>query len=91
MKHDTIQKLRAFDNQIFDAVQEYLNDRNDYAADVVLAINPKSHAISIDSPAACNGLEQYPIASLIRNDENGNTEPDCDATYELASNYYFVR
>lgn len=91
MKHDTIQQLRAFDDKIFDAVQEYLNDRASYAADSVLAINPKTKEITIDSPAATPKCEHYQFDTLIRTDEQGNPEPDCDATNELASKYYFVR
>lgn len=91
MKQDTIQDLRAFDAQIFETVQEFLSNKDTYAVDVVLAISAKTKNISIASPSYCAKCDLYSIASLVRTDEQGNTEPDCDATYSLASQYYFVR
>ncbi len=91
MKYDTIQELRAFDNDVFEAVQEFLDNRDGYQEDVVLSVNPKTHEICIDSPSNCNGLDQYSITTLIRKADDGTDEPDCDATNELASKYFFVR
>lgn len=36
MEYDTIQDLRAFDQLVWDKVQEYLNDRDLYDAETVL-------------------------------------------------------
>lgn len=89
---DTIQELRAFNQQIWDKVQEYLNDRECYSPDVVLAINGNTYEIDIDSPSNLSkDFEQYQLAALIRKDEHGNFEPDCDATNEIANQYFFVR
>lgn len=91
MKQDSIQDLKTFDNKIFETIEDFLNNKENFAVDSVLAINTKTKAISITSPAYCEGCDQYAINSLIRTDEQGNHEPDCDATYEVASKYYFVR
>lgn len=89
---DTIQELRAFNQLILEKVQEYLNDRDCYGSDVVIAINNDSYDVVIDSPTNLSkDFEQYPIATLIRNDEQGNLEPDCDATDQIANQYFFVR
>lgn len=89
---DTIQELRAFDQLIWEKVQEYLNDRDCYSSDVVIAINSDTYEVVIDSPTNLSkDFEQYPIDTLIRKDEQGNLEPDCDATDEIANQYYFVR
>ncbi len=91
MKQDTIQELRNFDDQLFEAVQEYLDNKEAYPANSVLAINAETKNISIVISADCTNCDQYELASLIRNSEQGTTEPDCDATCEIASQYYFVR
>lgn len=91
MKQDTIQELRTFDDQIFEAVQEFLNNKEAYSTDCVLAINAKTKNISIASPSDCAKCDQYALASLIRISEQGSPEPDCDATHDLAAQYYFVR
>ena len=91
MKYDTIQELRAFDNKVFEAVQEFIDNREGYQGNDVLAVNPKTYEICIDSPSNCDGLDQYEINSLIRKADDGTEEPDCDATNELASKYFFVR
>lgn len=91
MKQDTIQELRNFDNQLFEAVQKYLDNKTSYPVNFVLAINAKNKNISIASPADCTKSDQYALTSLIHTDENGNLEPNCDATHDLTSQYYFVR
>jgi len=91
MKQDTIQELRNFDDQLFEAVQEYLDNKAAYPTNSVLAINAKNKKKSIASPADCAKCDQHALTSLIHTDENGNLEPNCDATHDLASQYYFVR
>lgn len=91
MKQDSIQDLRAFDNHIFEVVQEFLDNKDTYSSDSVLSINTKTKEVSIDSPGDCANSDQYALASLICTDEQGVLEPDCDATYDLAGQYYFVR
>jgi hypothetical protein len=91
MKQESIQDLRAFDSHIFEVVQNFLDDKDAYPSDSVLSINAKTKEVSIDSPSDCVNCNQYALASLIRTDEQGVLEPDCDATYDLAGQYYFVR
>ena len=92
MEYDTIQDLRAFDQLIMEKVQEYIDDRDLYDADTVLGINCKTLELVLDLPSELTReFEQYQLETLIRLDENGNPEPDCDATYEVASQFFFVR
>lgn len=89
---NSIQELRAFDQEIWDKVQEYINDSEDYSDDVVLAINDKNYEVVIDSAKnLSDDYKQYDLSSLIRADEHGLMEPDCDATNDLANKYFFVR
>ncbi len=89
---NSIQELRAFDQEIWDKVQEYINDYEDYDDDVVLAINDKNYEVVIDSAKnLSDDYVQYDLSELIRHDEQGFIEPDCDATNELANKYFFVR
>jgi len=89
---NSIQELRAFDQEIWDKVQEYINDYEDYDDDVVLAINDKNYEVVIDSAKnLSDDYVQYDLSELIRHDEQGSIEPDCDATNELANKYFFVR
>lgn len=89
---NSIQELRAFDQEIWDKVQEYINDYEDYDDDVVLAINDKNYEVVIDSAKnLSDDYVQYDLSKLIRHDEQGFIEPDCDATNELANKYFFVR
>ena len=89
---DTIQDLMAFDQQIWDTIQEYLENKNNYPSNVVLAIDSNSYEIVIDTPTNLTSqFEQYQLSGLIRKDDQGNPEPDCDATNDIANKYFFVR
>ena len=89
---NSIQELRAFDQEIWYKVQEYINDYEDYDDDVVLTINDKNYEVVIDSAKnLSDDYVQYDLSELIRHDEQGFIEPDCDATNELANKYFFVR
>ena len=69
-----------------------INDYEDYDDDVVLAINDKNYEVVIDSAKnLSDDYVQYDLSELIRHDEQGFIEPDCDATNELANKYFFVR
>lgn len=83
----------AFNEALCNLVEEYLQDKDAYPADVVLAINSKTMEIELGERADfITGWETYPIQSLIRNNEdNSGKEADIDATQELASSYFFVR
>lgn len=83
----------AFNEALCNLVEEYLQDKDAYPADTVLAINSKTMEIKLGKPADFGtGWEACPIQSLIRNNENNSgEEADIDATYELASSNFFVR
>ncbi len=92
MKQDSIQDLRAFDERIFETIQEYINNKNSYPVDAVLAISNETKEIIIDSPEKlANNIDKYELSSLIFTNEEGQQEPDNDETFEIASKYYFVR
>ena len=83
----------AFNEALCNLVEEYLQDKNAYPSDTVLAVNSKTMEIELGSQADfVTGWETYSILSLIRNNEdNSGKEADIDATHELASSYFFVR
>lgn len=84
---NTIQDLRAFDNEIFNALQDYCDDREGYGEDAILAINPATLEVKVDNRYFIPiDWETYEIEPLLR----GN-EPDCDETNDLAHKYIFVR
>lgn len=83
----------AFNEALCNLVEEYLQDKDAYPADTVLAINRKTMEIKLGTLGDfVTGWETYPIQSLIRNNEdNSGEEADIDATHELASSNFFVR
>ena len=83
----------AFNEALCNLVEEYLQDKDAYSEDTVLAINSKTMEIELGTPAdTLAGWETYSIQSLIRNNEdNLGKEADIDATHELASSYFFIR
>lgn len=83
----------AFNEALCNLVEEFLQDKDAYPADTVLAINSKTMEIELGTPTDfVAGWETYEIKSLIRNNEdNSGKEADIDATYELASSYFIVR
>lgn len=83
----------AFNEALCNLVEEYLQDKDAYSEDTLLAINSKTMEIELGTQTDfVPGWETYEIQSLIRNNEdNSGKEADIDATYELASSYFFVR
>lgn len=83
----------AFNEALCNLVEEYLQDKDAYPADTVLAIKEKTMEIELGEQANfIKGWNTYAIQSLIRNNEdNSGQEADIDATHELASSYFFVR
>ena len=86
-------EIDAFNEALCNLVEEYLQDKDAYPANTVLAINGKTMEIELGTPTdTLAGWETYAIQSLIRNNENNSgQEADIDATHELASSYFFVR
>lgn len=92
MKYDSIQDIRAFDQLIWDKVQEYIEDKDAYSSDTVLGIHSSTYEVIVDSAKnLSDDYELYQLSTLIRLDEQGSLEPDCDATNEVANKYFFVR
>lgn len=83
----------AFNEALCNLVEEYLQDKDAYPTDTVLAINRKTMEIELGATTDfITGWETSPIQSLIRNNkDNSGKEADIDATHELASSYFFVR
>lgn len=96
--YSTVQERDAFDERIFEIVQEYLDDKESYQDEdnienIGLSVNPEALELKIISRENNpEGWDFFPIEGLIRhNEDNTGDEPDCDATHELASSYIFVR
>ncbi len=91
-EYSTVQERDAFDERIFEIVQEYLENGNNEST-MGLSINPQTLELAIVNPENNpDGWDFYPIDGLIRpNEYNTGNEPDCDATHELAASYCFVR
>ncbi len=91
--YSTYTERDSFNDALCALVEDYLQNQDAYPSDTVLAVNAKSLAIELSSKTSfVTGWETYPIQSLIRtNEDNSGREADIDATYELASSYFFVR
>ena len=91
-EYSTAQERDAFDERIFEIVQECIEDGNS-ESNFGLSINPQTLELVLVSPENnSEGWDFHPIDGLIRPAENNSgVEPDCDATHELASSYCFVR
>jgi hypothetical protein len=89
----TYTKRDAFNETLYCVVEEYLNEKDTHPAEKVLAINRKTKATKMGTKTEFTpGWELYPIDKLIRiNDENETVEVDIDATFDIASSFYFVR
>lgn len=89
--YSSIQDIRAFDNAIFDMVEEYLKDNDNIINEndgIYIDSDLSLSIISINDVADKDNF--YPISGLIRMDENNMIEADCDATDELANKYIFI-
>lgn len=91
MRQDTIQDLQAFNEQIFDIIQEYVENKDCYPESPALIINTSSLQLCIDGLEDNPGCDIYPLSELTRIDDDGSIEPDADATFDIASKYIFVR
>jgi FKBP-type peptidyl-prolyl cis-trans isomerase (trigger factor) len=83
----------AFNEAICNLVEEYLQEKDARPTDTVLAVNSKTKKIELGIKTEfTTGWETYPIENLIRNNEdNSGQEVDIDATFEIASSFFFVR
>ena len=83
----------AFNEALCNLVEEYLQEKDARSTDTVLAVNKKTKKIQLGTKIEfAAGWETYPIGNLIRdNEDNSGTEADIDATFEIASSFFFVR
>lgn len=89
-----IQEIRAFANRIDEAVNEYLGYPESYD-NPVLHVYLDKEIMQYRAEIAENlqGTEDdgiYPIASVIRKDDNGQDESDCDRIDEIANSWIFL-
>ena len=98
-EYSTAQERNSFDEKIVELVQVYLEDKESYMNDsndknsMGLSVNPQTLELTLcsneNNPQGC---DFYPIEELIRpNEDNTDDEPDCDATFDIASSYHFVK
>ncbi|OIP82239.1 MAG: hypothetical protein AUK44_08250 [Porphyromonadaceae bacterium CG2_30_38_12] len=82
----------ASNEALCNLVEEYLQEKDARSTDTVLAINAKTKKIELGHKTEfAAGWETYPIENLIRdNEENSGKEADIDATFEIASSFFFV-
>ena len=83
----------AFNEALCNLVEEYLQEKDAHHTDTVLAVNKKTKKIKLGIKTDfAAGWETYAIENLIRdNEDNSGKEADIDATFEIASSFYFVR
>ena len=89
MKQDTIQDLNAFNEEIFDVIQDYINDAE--SIESFLNINIKTLKLEVGDAIASDDCDSIQISTLAGIGEDGKLEPNTDATFELASKYIFIR
>ena len=86
-KFNSIQELAAYENRLFDTLQEYCDDPTAFSTDVVLAIDTKTLAPTLESRDACSPrFDTFEVGSLLL-----DNQPDYDAVHDLATKYIFVR
>jgi len=83
----------AFNEALCNLVEEYLQEKDARPTDTVVAVNSKTKKIELGTKTEFTaGWETYPIENLIRNNEdNSGEEADIDATFDIASSFFFVR
>ena len=83
----------AFNEALYNLVEEYLQNKDAYPTDTMLAISSSTMEIKLGIQIDfIIGWETYSIQSLLRNNEdNSGIEVDIDATHEIASSHFFVK
>lgn len=89
----SIQDIHAFENRIFDIVQDYVD--GNYNEDDVLTIGKRCGIITMkaDTKEAIKigkSTEIYPLKDIVRTGDNGKLEPDNDKISEIANNWVFL-
>lgn len=89
----TIQELRTLELQITDIVDDFIE--NYYNDDDVLAIDTCEGKITLtadsrDKIKVSESTEIYNLRDLVRLNENGEQETDCDKISDIANNWIFI-
>lgn len=88
---DRIQDRNAFENEVTDFLFEVLAEKDRHPAESLLAIHPQSRELRVGvSGEFSSDWNCYELDSFFQN-EDGLTEPDCDAIADFAASYVFVR
>ena len=89
-----IQDIRAFANRIDEAVNEYLAYPESYENPVLhIYLDRDEMEYKAEIAENLQGTEEdgvYPIASVIRKNEDGRDESDCDRIDEIANSWVFL-
>ncbi len=89
----SIQDIRAFEERIYDVVQDYVN--GNYNEDDVMAIGIRCGKITLKADAKENikvgkTTELYALKELVRVGDDGKSEPDVDAISDVANKWVFL-
>lgn len=89
----TIQDIRAFEERIYDVVQDYVNCN--YNEDDVMAIGIHCGKITLKADAKENikvgkTTELYPLKELVRTGDDGKPEVDNDKVSDIANKWLFL-
>ena len=88
---DRIQDRNAFEQETYNLLSDFLEERELYPEGLVLAVNKHSREVSIGALAEfsdaweCHNLESFFC------EEEGETIPCCDAIADLAAYFFFIR
>jgi hypothetical protein len=82
-----------FNEKIYELISDYIENSEAYPQDTVLAIESRSNKLKLSSMDEIGmGWDVYQIETLIRTNESGTAkEVDIDASFDIASSYFFVR
>ena len=88
-----IQEIHAFEQEIYDIVQDYVD--GNYNTDDLLAIGIRCKKITIkvdakDAIKVGKSTELYPLKDFVRTGDDGKTEPDNDKISEIANKWVFL-
>jgi len=89
----TIQDIRAFEERIYDVVQDYVN--GNYNEDDVMAIGIHCGKITLKADAKENikvgkTTELYPLKEFVRTGDDGKPEVDNDKVSDIANKWLFL-
>lgn len=89
----SIQDIHALEERITNIVDDYVNQL--YNEDNVLAVSRRCGKISLKADAkeaikVGKTTELYPLKDLVRNGDDGETEPDNDKISDIANSWLFL-